>query len=208
MVEIIPNWHPIFVHFTIALLSLSVVFYLLASLKLTQPLNTQWLTYARWNLWLGVGFSLATAIAGWFAYNSVTHDTPSHAAMTDHRNWALVTVAVFTGITAWAYVLHRKNAKPNLAFLVLILVGTVLLASTGWRGGELVYRYGLGVMSLPSTDEHEHSATDHGHDSSHSHDTANDQMHEHDSITDSAAQDTRVLPETSDHHDDGHSHTH
>ena len=29
MIEIIPNWHPVFVHFTVALLSVAVALYLL-----------------------------------------------------------------------------------------------------------------------------------------------------------------------------------
>ena len=32
MIEIIPNWHPLFVHFTVALFSTSVGFYTLAYL--------------------------------------------------------------------------------------------------------------------------------------------------------------------------------
>jgi len=208
MVEIIPNWHPIFVHFTIALLSLSVVFYLVAFIKQTSPLQTHWHTYARWNLWLGAGFSIATAIAGWFAYNSVTHDTPSHAAMTDHRNWALITISVFLVLAAWEFYRHRHSAKTSWIYFAVLLSGALLLASTGWRGGELVYRYGLGVMALPQAESHDHVAADHEHDSLHSNDTSGDQMHEHDSISNPESQDNNVSSKTSSHDDDGHNHSH
>ncbi len=161
MIEILPNWHPIFVHFTIALLSMSVVFYLLqAFFPEDHPWQKSTLLLAKANLWIGTGFALITAVAGWFAYNSVTHDTPSHAAMTDHRNWALVTLAVFVVLTIWS-ILFRKQNKAPVLFVIMMLISGGLLASTGWKGAESVYRYGLGVMSMPQSSgeghAHEHA---------------------------------------------------
>ena len=57
MFEVIPNWHPVFVHFTVALLSLSSLLFLVGVLA---PSNASWkkssLTVARWNLWIGAFF--------------------------------------------------------------------------------------------------------------------------------------------------------
>jgi len=149
MIEIIPNWHPIFVHFTVALLSLAVVFWLVGGLLREGALKQQVLVFARWNLWLGTAFGLVTGLAGWDAYNTVAHDTPSHAAMTEHRNWALAALSVFVVLSAWSFLNVRKQRKAGVLFAVMLLAGGVLLGSTAWHGGELVYRYGLGVMSLP-----------------------------------------------------------
>lgn len=161
MIEIIPNWHPIFVHFTIALLSISTVFYLLAFLLTNHRWKEQWLTVANWNLWLGTVFAVATGIAGWFAYNSVAHDAPSHAAMTDHRNWAFATLAVFIPLGIWSFWQVLKNRMVGKIFLILMLVASAMLTSTAWRGGEIVYRYGLGVLSMPKVSS---PAQGHGHD--------------------------------------------
>lgn len=149
MIEIIPNWHPIFVHFTVALLSLAVVFWLVGGLLREGALKQQLLVFARWNLWLGTAFGLVTGLAGWDAYNTVAHDGPSHEAMTEHRNWALAALAVFVVLSAWSFLNVRKQRKAGAFFIVVLLAGGGLLASTAWHGGELVYRYGLGVMSLP-----------------------------------------------------------
>lgn len=149
MIEIIPNWHPIFVHFTVALLSLAVVFWLVGGLLREGALKQQLLVFARWNLWLGTAFGLVTGLAGWDAYNTVAHDTPSHVAMTEHRNWALAALSVFAVLSAWSFLNVRKQRKAGVLFAVVLLVGGALLGSTAWRGGELVYRYGLGVISLP-----------------------------------------------------------
>lgn len=172
--EVIPNWHPIFVHFTVALLSVATFFYFLTLSFSRARWKDQWLAVANWNLWLGVVFAIATGIAGWFAYNSVVHDTPSHAAMTDHRNWAFATLAIFIPLGIWSLWWARRNKAPGMMFLILSFVATGVLISTAWRGGEVVYRYGLGVMSMPkvSNDAHEknapaHRDADDGHQHSH-----------------------------------------
>lgn len=149
MIEIIPNWHPIFVHFTVALLSLAVVFWLVGGLLREGALKQQVLVFARWNLWLGTAFGLVTGLAGWDAYNTVAHDTPSHEAMTEHRNWALAALSVFVVLSVWAIMHVRKQRKAGALFVAVLLAGGALLTSAAWHGGELVYRYGLGVMALP-----------------------------------------------------------
>jgi len=166
MFEIIPNWHPMLVHFTIGLLTVSIAFYALAIIFKNHKLHDQWLLFANYSLWLGVGFGIATATAGWFAYNSVAHDTASHAAMTTHRNWALTTLSVFILLAIWSYMLHRKGIKPAILFLLVGLVSAGLLSTTGWLGAEAVYRYGLGVMSLPKVEGEGH-AHSHGDGAGH-----------------------------------------
>jgi uncharacterized membrane protein len=164
--EIIPNWHPIFVHFTVALFTLAVGLYLAVFFIKDEDLKSQCFTVARWNLWIGMAITILTLITGWLAYNSVAHDEPSHAAMTDHRNWALVTASVFALLTGWSVFQYRKVKAPSVTLLLSLIVGSALLGSTAWRGGEVVYRYGLGVMSLPKVeaaggDGHSHGAEGH-----------------------------------------------
>jgi len=154
MIEIIPNYHPIVVHFTIALLSISVLFYLIRLLlPINHPWKEQWLNMANWSLWTGSIFIMLTVIAGWFAYNSVAHDTASHAAMTLHRNWAVPTALFFLVLAISSINLARKRIMPGFKFLSVSVIAAVLLMVTGWLGAEAVYRYGLGVMSLPQVEE-------------------------------------------------------
>ncbi|MDX1252454.1 MAG: DUF2231 domain-containing protein [Gammaproteobacteria bacterium] len=167
MIEIIPNWHPIFVHFTVALLTVAIAFFALVRFTKNQRLREQWLTVAYWNLWLGGGFSVITGIAGWFAFNSVNHDTPSHEAMIEHRDLALITIAVVVPLALWSWWKYRAGGKVNGVFLVLLLASGGLLASTAWHGAELVYRYGLGVKSLPKAEGEGHA---HSHDDGGGHD--------------------------------------
>lgn len=190
MLEIIPNWHPIFVHFTVALLSLAVGLVVVVPF-IKSPLKEQWQIVARWTLWFGAGFTIVTGLTGLYAYNTVAHDTPSHAAMTDHRNWAVVTIVLFLTLAAWSIVWVRKNKTLGTVFVVSMVVAGTLLASTAWRGGEVVYRYGLGVMSLPKSEGEGHNHS-HGDGKGHGNDAVQgmDDGHDHgegghdDSMTD------------------------
>jgi len=165
MIEIIPNWHPIFVHFTVGLLAAAVLLSVVAQFLSAGKLREQCQVVALWNLWLGAGITVLTVIAGVLAYNSVSHDTLSHEAMTEHRNWALVTAAYFFAVAIWAWLSAKKDLGINKALIIALLAGGGLLASTAWHGGEVVYRYGLGVMSLPKADTHEHVGGEaHEHD--------------------------------------------
>jgi uncharacterized membrane protein len=229
MIEIIPNWHPIFVHFTVALLSLAVVLFVVSSF-VKPPLQEHWRIVARWALWFGAGFAVITGLTGLYAYNTVAHDTPSHAAMTVHRNWAVVTIALFVALAVWSAVRVRRNRVLGVVFIAAMVIAGGVLASTAWHGGELVYRYGLGVMSLPETEgeghAHEHAdgeGHDHGGDmpaDSTMDDTHADMAEEHghddhDQDVEPAAdmgmeaiKDAKEAVQSDQHHDDGHDHDH
>lgn len=164
MIEIIPNWHPMFVHFTVALFVTAWLFFVASTLVRPRyrGLGGQWRGVARWVLWLGAMLTVATLLAGWDAYNTVDHDAPSHEAMTEHRDWALVTASVFFLLTLWSVWRAIAQKGEGLFFLVALTLAMGLLAATGWRGAELVYRHGLGVMSLPQAENHDHGSHDHG----------------------------------------------
>lgn len=168
MIEILPNWHPAFVHFTVALLSISTLLFVAVRLGRDRGWAGHAKTAAYWNLWLGAALTVLTVLAGVYAYNTVQHDTPSHAAMTDHRNWALATAIIFWGLALWAARTKRAGGDIGTGFLAILVVATGLLGVTGWKGGEVVYRYGLGVMSLPEVSADSSGAdTGDGHDHDH-----------------------------------------
>lgn len=210
-VEIIPNWHPLFVHFTIGLFSIAVIFYFAsASLPKKNRWKQQWLTMANWSLWSGCLLTFATAIAGWLAYNSVAHDSASHSAMTLHRNWALPTAAAFLLLGLWAILLAKKGRRPGFLFLSYsALAGTALMV-TGCLGSEAVYRYGLGVKSLPKVEagadghNHNHGGGD-GHNHSHGNGVSDGYDHKHSADSDHTDDSSGSKSEAGA---DGHSHSH
>jgi uncharacterized membrane protein len=151
VIQIIPNWHPILVHFTIALYTTSAAVYIFTAITqrfLTNNLVLDLYTTARWCLWIAAFSTFFTIAAGFYAFNTVQHNEVSHRIMSIHRNWGLTTaigICLLAGISIWRY--YKNKNYPSFIFLGgLILVGTALLI-TGYLGGELVYRYGLGVIS-------------------------------------------------------------
>jgi uncharacterized membrane protein len=182
MIAIIPNWHPVFVHFTVALLILAAAIHLLSHFLPKGEVANQLTIVARWNLWFGAGFTLLTVAAGWYAYNTVAHDAPSHIAMTEHRNWAMATFALLLGIAGWEFYLSRHGRGKGWLFTALLVIAAGLLLTTAWHGSELVYRHGLGVMSLPKSEgqghTHEHGE-DHGDMPEHGDDGLHEDEHAH-----------------------------
>ena len=163
MLEIIPNMHPIFVHFTVALISVSTLLYFIGFVISRFKLGQELLLTARWCLWLGALAAVATVIAGFIAYYSVAHDAPSHLAMTEHRNWAIATLIVILCVALWSGWLYYKKRSTQLLFIVGMFVASGFVMTTAWYGAEVVYRYGIGVMSLPKT-----TGEGHLHDNNHS----------------------------------------
>lgn len=189
--EIIPNWHPILVHFTVALLSVSVVLFLAESFVRHWPLHIQLVTVARWNLWLGALAAIATVIAGFDAFNSIPHSSEhQHLAMLDHRKWALSTAALFILLAAWSLSASLRGKadfrqSKNFIFVTLMTVAGLMLSITGYKGAELVYRHGLGVIPMQAG-----MAAGHNHDHGDAH---------------QGAEEPSELPVTEDH--DSHSHS-
>lgn len=171
VIEILPNFHPILVHFTIALFSTATALFLILALAgkhLPEKLREQWSIVARWNLWLGAAATIFTVLAGFYAFNTVAHDAPSHAAMSVHRNWAIASLILILSLAGWSIVQIRAGRSLGTFFVAALLVGQLVVLSTGWHGGELVYRYGLGVLSLPAAEAGD-EGHGHGDDGSHGH---------------------------------------
>jgi len=218
MIEIIPNWHPIFVHFTVALFSLAVGLFVITPF-LKPPLQEHWTIVARWSLWFGAGFTVITVLTGLYAYNTVAHDSASHAAMTDHRNWAVGTAALFLVLSIWSFVHVKRRQAHGIVFAVAMVVAGGLLGATAWHGGEAVYRFGLGVMSLPKSegDGHAHEHADGG---GHAHGGGGEAKaggaphddgdgHAHDDMNmDDMSMDDVTMDEAATDHGDGHDHEH
>lgn len=169
MIEIVPNWHPLWVHFPIALLSVAALLFWLTSLKPDHHRAAMLTSVARWNLALGLVSLAPTLATGLLAYNSVAHDSAGHVAMTRHLWVALLASLLFVlaGLLAWRDRRRAAGAAPLLA--LLLLPAWLALMTTGYLGAENVYRHGIGVERLPDPDDHHHGHNGHG---DHDHDGA------------------------------------
>lgn len=171
MIEVIPNWHPAFVHFPIAFVTASVLLVAAGKMFQVKPWADNCIVFGRWMLWAAAITAFVAATFGWFAYNSVKHDDASHVAMTIHRNWALAALGALVFLGVWAIRSWRSAAEPSYGLLALLLISWFLVIITAWHGGDVVYRHGIGVQSMPSPEAHAHEqgggkshSDEHGHD--------------------------------------------
>jgi len=183
MIEVLPNFHPLLVHFTIALLFVSFFAFLVSLSGSNYTVRYQARILGRWNLWIGAALTILTVGAGIYAYFTVAHDGPSHIVMDMHRNLALGTLALYIILAIWSLMHFRNDRDESKGFVFTMFLAVVLMVVTAWYGGELVYRHGLGVKSLPAAEGPGHQ---HAHGDEHEHDNAMDkgemdgkESHEH-----------------------------
>lgn len=155
--QIIPNFHPIAVHFPIALTFIALLFGLAASIGRSSTLAPYLAATAHFTLWLAAIAAAVAVLFGWLAFNSVNHDDAGHAAMLLHRAWAVPTATGIILLACWDAKKHRVSAVMPAPTLVLLFLLSGAIAVTGWLGGEVVYRHGIGVLSLPASEGAGHS---------------------------------------------------
>jgi uncharacterized membrane protein/ketosteroid isomerase-like protein len=200
MIDIIPNWHPIWVHFAIALLVTSAALFLLFGWRSTHSSGrSNALIVARWTLRLGVIAAVGALLTGYLASGSVAHDDVSHANMMVHRNWALASTVIFAIIAIVEY-MKRNETRFSILSALLLVAGSITLAVTGLEGAENVYEYGLGVQKLPNLSAHEHSGNE--NTSVQEHATHESEEGTHDN-TQQFANEPQIVAK-----DDGHAHAH
>ncbi|MEX0655082.1 MAG: DUF2231 domain-containing protein [Phycisphaeraceae bacterium] len=106
--------------------------------------------WARMSLWLIVGgfvTAFAASVLGMIDFFTIPR-ARSHAAGWVHAvgNFAVILLAILNAALRWP----APEARVLWGGLTLSAIVTVLLIVTGWVGGELSYRYKIGVMDAPS----------------------------------------------------------
>ena len=153
-----PNIHPVLVHFAYALTVSSALAYLACRFLPAGGWRDSLKPAADWMLAIAAFTIVATVAAGFYAYYTVAHDAPSHEAMTTHRNWAVPSGLLVLALGSWRWFSREK--APGGLFAATMAAAAFLLSVTAWWGGTIVYKYGLGVQSLPAS-------TGNGHDHDH-----------------------------------------
>ncbi len=182
---ILPNYHPAIVHFPIALTIISFLLSLGSYVKRDHPVSSQLAAAGHFTLWLAAISAGIAVLFGWLAYNSVNHDDAGHVAMLLHRSWAVPTAIGLMLLASWDAWKYRVNELMSVPMLLLLFLLSQSIAITGWLGGELIYRHGIGVLSLPASEgaghshHHEHGGTEAHTDDAHV-DESETPAHHHD----------------------------
>lgn len=130
--------HQMLIVFPLGLFATSVIFDIIH--LLTD--NGKWAEIAYWMIAAGVIGGLAAAVFGLVDWLAIPSGTRAKRIGLWHGAGNLVIVILFA--VSW---LIRRDAPrdPDALAFVLSLIGVVLAVITGWLGGELVDRLGVGV---------------------------------------------------------------
>lgn len=130
--------HPMLIVFPLGLLATAVVFDIVA-LAADRP---RWAEIAFYLIGAGVLGGLAAAVPGTLDWLAIPRGSRAKRIGLVHGVGNVVVVALF--ILSW--LLRRQTpASPPTEAVVAGLLGLGLALITGWLGGELVHRLGVGV---------------------------------------------------------------
>jgi len=130
--------HQMLIVFPLGLLATAVAFDGLS--YLTN--NSRWTEMAFYMIGAGVVTGLIAAVFGWVDYFSIPVGTRAKAIGLRHGLGNVLVLLLF-GMSWW--VRSFNTANPSKMAYMLSLVGALLALVTGWLGGELVNRLGIGV---------------------------------------------------------------
>jgi uncharacterized membrane protein len=138
--------HPMLVPFPIAFFVAAFV----TDIAYWQTAATGWATASTWLIGTGLIMAAVAALAGltdFFGDRMIRGMTDAwwHAG----GNVVVVLIELYSWYTRYA---HGADAVVPTG-LVLSLISVGLLLFTGWKGGELVYRYRVGVLNRPEQRE-------------------------------------------------------
>jgi len=133
----IGKFHPLIVHFPIALVLAAAA----AELGLIATLRPAWRTVAVTNIRAGAALGVVTAITGWlFAASQGVDATMS---LEWHRWLGMAGVAGAIGAALLSFGLHAASRRAAFGYRVTLFVTALLVAITGHLGGTLVWGGGF-----------------------------------------------------------------
>jgi len=131
--------HPMLIVLPLGLLSAAVVFDIVHLVTADEAFST----VAFWNIAAGVIGGLAAAVFGALDWSHIPRDTRAKRIGLLHGGGNVVVVALFS--ISWLLRLGQEGHEPGVLAYALSFGGLALAAVTGWLGGELVDRLGVGI---------------------------------------------------------------
>jgi uncharacterized membrane protein len=139
------EWHPMAVHFPLALVATATMVLSLARLEALERYATSLAIVGTWDLCLGALAALVALATGLAAVIHLQVAGPARLAISVHVKWAIFSTIGLLLLAAWRGAGTAEGSRPSRLFLVLLWSVTAALIVTGYRGGQNVYRYGIGV---------------------------------------------------------------
>lgn len=133
--------HPVFVHFSVALTVVSLLFEILALVWPAAALGPSGL----YSLAAATVCTLPTLVTGALSRRHLPlEEGPARAWLRTHMALGPLFFGLLLVLLVWRITLWQHHAM-TVGYLALLALAVVLLLIQGYIGGELVYRHGLAV---------------------------------------------------------------
>jgi uncharacterized membrane protein len=140
----VPPVHPAFVHFPVALVTLSVLADLLGYISGSTSLRAA----AWWALAGGAIGAVLTVPAGLFDMNRETIEHDAHQRVHTHMKVGFALFTAIAALTIWRWYIYSQGRDgPGWGYLITAVLVLALTHFQGWLGGELVYSDDVGVAA-------------------------------------------------------------
>ena len=133
--------HAQLIVFPLGLLGISVLWDIL---RLTTE-NPMWAHVAFWTIVAGVVSALVAAVPGFIDYLTIPNGTRAKSVATLHMILNLIIVALFAGSLVLRAGGGRDYVEAGLMSMLPGWIAVGMAVVSGWLGGELVERMGIGV---------------------------------------------------------------
>lgn len=131
--------HPMLVVFPLGLLTTALIFdvvYLLTG-------NAAFATVAFWNISAGIVGGLLAAVFGFWDWRFIPANTRAKHIGLWHAGLNVAVIVLFAG--SWVLRSREPGNLTTMPAFGLAVVAILIAAVSGWLGGELVDRLGIGV---------------------------------------------------------------
>jgi uncharacterized membrane protein len=135
------------VHFPLALVTCAALLLPAARVWRHERQAAILATVGTWNLCLGAAAALPALATGLAAVIGLQVGAAARQAISLHVKWALFTTLALLLLAVWRGAGTAQDSRPSRLFLTVLLAATAALVVTGYRGGQNVYRYGIGVQA-------------------------------------------------------------
>jgi uncharacterized membrane protein len=131
--------HPMLIVFPLGLLATSLILDIIY--WITGNLGPA--TAAYWCMGIGIIGGLVAAVPGFWDWLAIPKGTRAKRIGLWHGAGNVVVVVIF--IISWLIRFYQVTHAPNVVATILAVLGVALAVVTGWLGGEMVDRLGVGV---------------------------------------------------------------
>jgi uncharacterized membrane protein len=139
------QWHPMMVHFPLALTLTGFLCLLFARLLRQKAVGASLAACGTWNLIIAGVTALMTLGTGLAAAWHLQLHGAMQYSVSRHIVWAVCTSQLICALGLWRAFAGSAERSPSNVFIGFVFAACLGCVATGYYGGENVYHYGMGV---------------------------------------------------------------